>query len=97
MLRWSDDWERRSLEHFREKWDLTRDEFFQARLNRLGWRRQNTILRPVARRLAPGQASRVVERGLKLVDRPLNRLLTNRYARLRQKESREAAGRPSPA
>jgi GT2 family glycosyltransferase len=83
-LRWSDDWERRSLRRFREKWGLADDDFFKARLNRLGWRRHNTILAPIARRLTPGGGrGRVASQALKLAERPVNRFLTSRHARHR--------------
>lgn len=94
MLRWSDDWERRSLEHFREKWDLTSDEFFQARLARLGWRRRMSILHPLAQRLSiRGRGSGKAERALSPLERRLNRWVTERDARARaREETRAGAG-----
>jgi GT2 family glycosyltransferase len=89
MVRWSDDWERRSLEHFRSKWDLTEDEFFRARYQRLGWRRQKTIARQVAKRLTFGHGSWKVEQAVKKVERPLHRLVTSRHARRRDEAAHE--------
>jgi GT2 family glycosyltransferase len=83
MLRWSDAWERRSLEHFREKWDLADDEFFRQRLGRLGWRRQMTIIDPVCRRLLPGKLGGAAARAVKPPERILNRIITSRHARAR--------------
>ena len=81
MLRWSDDWERRSLQHFSEKWALTQDEFFHSRFARLGWRRHNSLIAPAARKLTLGRGSRKLEGVLKRGDRVLNRQLTRRHAR----------------
>lgn len=36
LLRWSDMWERHSLEHFQAKWKFTDEEYFQNRLRNLG-------------------------------------------------------------
>jgi GT2 family glycosyltransferase len=85
MLRWSDDWERRSLAHFGRKWDLTEDEFFHRRLARLGWRRHNSLIAPAARKLTLGRGSHRLERLLKRGDRVLNRRLTSRHAKRRAK------------
>jgi GT2 family glycosyltransferase len=84
MLRWSDDWERRSLEHFRSKWDLTEDEFFRARLRRLGWRRRTMILGPIVRRLTLGRGSARLERALSPLEHRLNRWVTSHDARVRE-------------
>jgi GT2 family glycosyltransferase len=83
MLRWSDAWERRSLEHFRAKWDLADDEFFRQRLGRLGWRRQMTVIDPICRRLLPGKLGGAAARAAKPPERVLNRLITSRHARAR--------------
>jgi GT2 family glycosyltransferase len=84
VLRWSDEWERRSLEHFREKWDLADDEFFRARLSRLGWRRQMSIIGPIVRRLTLGRGSNRLARAVLELERPLNHYLTARHARVRE-------------
>ena len=83
MLRWSDAWERRSLEHFRSKWDLADDEFFRRRLGRLGWRRQMTVIDPICRRLLPGKLGGAAARALKPPERVLNRAITRRHERAR--------------
>jgi GT2 family glycosyltransferase len=87
MLRWSDEWERRSLEHFRAKWDLADDEFFRQRLGRLGWRRQMTVIDPVCRRLLPGKLAGAAARVAKPPERVLNRIITSRHARARARTS----------
>jgi len=85
MLRWSDAWERRSLEHFRRKWDLVDDDFFRRRLGRLGWRRQMTIIDPVCRRVLPGKLGGAAARALKPPERVLNRFIAGRHARVRER------------
>ena len=51
MLRWSDAWERSSLQHLLAKWKLTEDDYFQRRYRQLGWRRRMAIIDPLSRRL----------------------------------------------
>ena len=85
MLRWSDAWERRSLEHFRRKWDLVDDDFFRRRLGRLGWRRQMTIIDPLCRRVLPGKLGGAAARALKPPERVLNRFIAGRHARVRER------------
>lgn len=82
MLRWSDAWELASLKRLREKWNLSEDEYFQNKYKRLGWRRDMTIVNPIARKLPFGKAgSQVVGKFLKKMDKALNRYLTTRYAK----------------
>ncbi|HEY9668119.1 MAG TPA: glycosyltransferase [Coleofasciculaceae cyanobacterium] len=84
MLRWSDAWELASLSRLREKWDLAEDGYFKYKYKILGWRRKNTILRPLARKLALGMENSLLEKawvfGLAKVEKLLNRYLTARYA-----------------
>lgn len=84
MLRWSDDWERRSLEHFRSKWDLADDEFFQRRLARLGWRRQSMVVTRVVRSLTLGRGNSTLEKGVQRLEHRVNGFLTRRFLRLRK-------------
>jgi GT2 family glycosyltransferase len=83
MLRWSDEWEKASLEHFRVKWDLADDEFFRKRLSRLGWRRQMTVIDPICRKLFPGKLAGAASRVIRPPERVLNRIITSRHARAR--------------
>jgi GT2 family glycosyltransferase len=85
MLRWSDAWELNSLNRLREKWDLAEDGYFQHKYKALGWRRRNTILLPIVRRLTFGIQSRFLEKAvmyglLAPVEKLLNQYLTTRYA-----------------
>lgn len=87
MLRWSDEWERRSLEHFRRKWDLVEDDFFKRRLGRLGWRRQAVVVKRPVRNLPFEKGKRTLERAVEALDHRLNAFLTRRHARLRSKSA----------
>lgn len=88
MLRWSDAWELASLSRFREKWDLAEDGYFQHKYKILGWRRKNSILRPLARHLALGWKGSLLEKAwvfaLTLGEKPLNHYLTASYAKREQ-------------
>jgi len=47
----------------------------------LGWRRKQTIIKPLVRQLSFGQKIRGLEKILICIDKVLNRYLTDRYAR----------------
>ncbi|WP_150107149.1 glycosyltransferase family 2 protein [Halothece sp. PCC 7418] len=80
MLRWSDDWELRSLKHFRKKWDLPKkDKYFQKRFRRLGYRRHNAFLKPWVKRLLFGHAPPMMMKPLIALERQLNRWVSWRY------------------
>lgn len=100
MLRWSDAWERESLVHLRQKWNLPEDVYFSQKLKALGWRRRRMILSPLLHRMTFGLVkNRLVEKvlmygALAPVDRVLNRYLTSRHARLWLKPQRASAVEP---
>ena len=80
FLRWSDEWELASLQHFREKWDLTnQDKYFKKRYKRLGNRRYKAFLRPFVRDLSFGKTNIWLEDRLKPLERSLNHYITRRY------------------
>jgi GT2 family glycosyltransferase len=82
MLRWSDAWELASLKRLRDKWNLSEDEYFQNKYKRLGWRRDMTIVNPLAHKLPLGKlGSKVVGKILRQIDKLFNRYLTSRYAK----------------
>ncbi len=81
MLRWSDAWELTSLKRLRDKWNLTEDEYFKNKYKRLGWRRNMTIINPLARKLPIGKfGSRATGKVLFFIDKVVNRVVTTRYA-----------------
>ena len=85
MVRWSDAWDRASLDHLRQKWNLAEDKYFTKRYAGLGSRRHELLIKPIVQFLTFGKGSTWLERQLITLERPLNRLWFNRYAhRLRQ-------------
>jgi GT2 family glycosyltransferase len=75
MLRWSDAWERTSLIRMAEKWNLSTDGTLGFRLKHVGWRRRSYLIRPLVRSLGLGPetaASKLIVRGLVILDRRLN-------------------------
>ncbi|MGK7916742.1 MAG: glycosyltransferase family 2 protein, partial [Prochloraceae cyanobacterium] len=86
MLRWSDAWTMASLEHFREKWQLTEDNYFRVKYKKLGSRRKRSIIKPVVRKFKKvgkkvGIEKKQIENFLLSLDRKLNHFLTNQYNR----------------
>ena len=80
MLRWSDAWEVASLEHFMQKWDLTKkDKYFKKRYRRLGQRRHQAFLRPLVRQLSFGGYATWLEKALVAGERKVNRAISSRY------------------
>lgn len=86
MLRWSNDWETKSLERMRQKWDLAEDSYFKQKQKALGWRRRDTILSPIVNKLTLGIDNRFFKKlvmfGLLApVEKALNHYLTSRHER----------------
>lgn len=80
LLRWSDAWELSSLEHFQQKWDLTKkDKYFKKRYKRLGHRRHNAFLRPLVRRISPTPENPWLEQQAINLERWVNHRITDRY------------------
>ena len=89
MLRWSNDWETKSLLRMRQKWDLAEDSYFKQKEKALGWRRRDTILSPVVDKLTFGINNRFLRKlvmfGLLApVEKTLNHYLTTRHAKAAQ-------------
>jgi GT2 family glycosyltransferase len=81
MLRWSDAWEVASLQHFRQKWNLSEDKYFAKRYSRLGHRRHQAFLKPMLQKLTLGRSVHWLEKAAIAWERKLNRQITNRYGR----------------
>lgn len=80
MLRWSDEWEEKSLKHFRNKWNLPKkDKYFKKRYRRMGHRRHQAFLRPFVRQLTFGNPVPWLEKWAIALERPLNRWITASY------------------
>jgi glycosyltransferase involved in cell wall biosynthesis len=85
MLRWSDNWDRASLDHLRQKWDLTEDKYFLKRYSWLGRRRHELLILPLVRKLTFGKGSDRLEKLLIALERQINHLWFNYYTqRLQQ-------------
>ncbi len=80
MLRWSDAWTLGSLQRLREKWDLAEDSYFTTKYKGLGWRRRDSIIRPIVRRMI-GRDSGKIETLFMNVEKVINRYLTTRHAK----------------
>lgn len=80
FLRWSDAWEISSLDHFSQKWQLSQDnKYFKKRYKRLGHRRHQAFLKPLAQQVLFGVASNWILNALIPIERILNRWITGRY------------------
>lgn len=85
MLRWSDDWTVKSLKRMQQKWQLTEDEYFKTKYRKLGWRRRETLLCPLTRRLLFGQDNRYLTAIIARFEKLLNRYLAYRYSSQKSK------------
>jgi GT2 family glycosyltransferase len=81
MVRWSDAWEKSSLQHLSQKWNLTEDEYFKNRYKRLGWRRNMTIINPITSKIPSRIGASLTNKLLRLIEKPINKLLTNYYSK----------------
>lgn len=70
-LRWSDSWERESLNRFIEKWNLLEDNYFQMRFKKLGQHRKDALLKPVIQKLRKYRMS-IIEKMLAKLEKFLN-------------------------
>ena len=79
MVRWSDRWEIASLEHFAQKWNLTKqDKYFKKRYKRLGHRRHQALLRPLVKQFSFGGYATWLEKLLVAIERKVNRYISDR-------------------
>lgn len=75
-LRWSDAWELSSLKHFNRKWSLTEK---QESAYQLGYRRHQTLLQPIVKRLSFGGYATWLENILAAGERKINRSISDRH------------------
>ena len=95
MLRWSNDWETKSLIRMRQKWDLAEDSYFKQKHKALGWRRRDTILSPIVNKLTLGINNRFFKKlvmfGLLApVEKTLNHYLTSRHEQAHQQRQKSS-------
>ncbi|MBW4618782.1 MAG: glycosyltransferase [Cyanosarcina radialis HA8281-LM2] len=81
MLRWSDAWTLGSLNRLQEKWNLADDGYFKNKYKKLGWRRKNTIVKPISKSLSFGIGYKPLKELMFGWEKVLNRYLTNAYDR----------------
>jgi GT2 family glycosyltransferase len=81
MLRWSDAWTLASLNRLQEKWNLADDGYFKNKYKKLGWRRKNTIVKPISKTLSLGIGYKPLKELMFGWEKALNRYLTNAYDR----------------
>lgn len=86
MLRWSNDWELVSLARLQEKWNLAEDGYFKQKYKALGWRRRDTILKPLLDKIGLCDRRSFPHKLLMFgllapIETALNRTMTRWYAR----------------
>jgi hypothetical protein len=80
-LRWSDDWDIATFDHFRGKWRLENDRYFQVQYKNVGWRRPELMMKQglliwlYSTKLRAG-----AERLLRPLERRVNKSIARRYA-----------------
>jgi hypothetical protein len=57
------------------------DEYFKNRYKRLGWRRNMTIINPITSKIPTRTGAKIANKLLRLIEKPINKLLTNHYTR----------------
>lgn len=89
MLRWSDDWERASLKHFQQKWNLADSKYFQKRYKKLGQRRRKELIKPLVAQFSflSGPAKKWLEKRLVSVEKLFNRYLSRQHQKLLEGDS----------
>ena len=96
-VRWSDRWERASLEYLCEKYRLDLDAALRRRLQRIGWRRRVHLARPLARGLTGGSEGRITSWLEKLFSLALKRVDGSLGRWLHARNDRRAARVTPPA
>ena len=101
MLRWSDQWELSNLLHFQQKWQLQESSYFQKRFHKLGQRRRQALIKPIAARFGflGKPAKKWIETQLFKVEKQLNRFLSHRHAQgmaRSERQSQQVSGQALP-
>jgi len=79
MLRWSDAWNMASLDHFRQKWDLTEDKYFKKRYGELTHRRHRVFIQPLIKNLCPNEFNPELAAKIVAMEKELNRYISDDY------------------
>jgi GT2 family glycosyltransferase len=85
-VRWNNEWEIESLNHIRQKWGLAEDQFFKNRYKARGFRRKNTLIKPIVdpiiRKIPSWRIRKFIYYMITVFDRIYNRFVMMRYKRL---------------
>ncbi|NCJ07579.1 glycosyltransferase [Synechococcales cyanobacterium C] len=85
MVRWSNAWDRASLDHLRRKWHLAEDSYFKKRYVIIGNRRRELLVQPLVRRLTLGRGNTWLEKCLGGLEQKLNNFFYQRHLKHRAK------------
>jgi hypothetical protein len=81
FLRWSDAWTEASLEHFRNKWNLTEDDSYIERNYRWTKNHRRLAFKPLQSSISRILPKQTALRIVKLMDKVINFYLTNSTGR----------------
>jgi GT2 family glycosyltransferase len=79
MVRWSNAWDRASLDHLRQKWNLAEDSYFRKRYAGIGNRRRELLVQPLVQRLTLGRGNAWLEQVLNAAEQRLNNFFYQRH------------------
>ncbi|VEP11472.1 putative Glycosyl transferase, group 2 family protein [Hyella patelloides LEGE 07179] len=85
MLRWNHEWDKGSLDHLRQKWNLAEDKYFKKRYKGLGSRRRELLIEPLVDRLTFGRGNPWLEEKLIAIEKRINSYLYQRYLKKRER------------
>ncbi|HHP7232372.1 MAG TPA: glycosyltransferase family 2 protein [Xenococcaceae cyanobacterium] len=85
MLRWNHEWDKGSLDHLRQKWNLAEDKYFKKRYQGLGSRRRELLIEPLVQRLTFGKGNERLESILIALEQRLNRYMYQCYLKHRER------------
>ena len=100
MLRWSDEWEKASLKHFQQKWNLADSQYFQKRYRKLGQRRRKELIKPLVAQFSflSEPAQKWLEKRLVSIEKLFNKFLVRQYRHaLEKSEAPLVSDYPEPA
>ncbi|WP_448601569.1 glycosyltransferase family 2 protein [Thermoleptolyngbya sp.] len=79
MVRWCNAWDRASLDHLRQKWNLAEDSYFKKRYQIIGNRRRELLVKPLEQRLTFGRGNAWLEKILNVLEQRLNDFFYQRH------------------
>jgi GT2 family glycosyltransferase len=79
MVRWCNAWDRASLDHLRQKWNLAEDSYFKKRYRIIGNRRRELLVKPLVQRLTFGRGHAGLEQLLNGLEQWLNDFFYQRH------------------